>query len=158
MRVQLFYQMTQMYVFCYYIKCIHFRITSYLNFGWDMEQEMPSDLFQFMRCMVHVDILKAQSYLKAHIITGCDVTSKSGMKGRALKAFPEDYFQSFGEKEFVTDEEIRLFGKYLIKVLYPGSKCKSFVDLRVESYMHKNISLTSCFIEGHILRYFYIVR
>ena len=58
MRVQLFYQLAQMYVFCYYIAGRHFRKTGYLNFGCDMEQEMPSDLFQFMRCMVLLDIPK----------------------------------------------------------------------------------------------------
>ena len=99
-------------------------------------------------------------HAKSSVITGCDVTSKLRMKDRAC---PEDYFQSFGEKEFVSDEEIRLAEQYLIKVLHPGSKCKSFDDLLVECYMHKNISLlnlppASRSVEGHILRCFYIIR
>ena len=35
---------TQMHVFCYYVTGICFRIRDYLNFGCDMEQEMPSKL------------------------------------------------------------------------------------------------------------------
>ena len=36
--------MIQVHVLCYYITCIHFRITGYPNFGCNMEQEMPSKL------------------------------------------------------------------------------------------------------------------
>lgn len=53
------------------------------------------------------------------------------------------------------DEEIRLAEQHVTKFLYPGSKSKSFDDLRGECYMHKNISLlnlslTSPSIEGDI--------
>ena len=82
-----------------------------------MEQEMHSDLFQFI-------YTKSSVILKAHILTGCDVVSRLGTKCRALKACPEDYLQSFGEKEFLSDEEIRLAEQYLLKVLYPNSKRK----------------------------------
>jgi len=36
--------------------------------------------------------------LKAHILTGSDVTSKVGTKAAALKAQPERYLQDFGQK------------------------------------------------------------
>ena len=63
----------------------------------------------------------------------------------------------------MSDEEIRQAEQDLIKVSYPGRKCKSFDDLRVECYMHKSILLlnlppTSRSIEDHILRCFYIIR
>ena len=59
------------------------------------------------------------------------MTSKLGTKDRASKVCPNDYLQSFGEKVFVSDDEIRLAEQYLIKVLHPGSKCKYFNDIRV---------------------------
>ena len=60
------------------------------------------------------------------------------------------------------DQEIRLAEQYLIKVLYPGWKCKLFDDLRVECYLHKNLSLlnlptTLRSVESHILRCFCII-
>ena len=144
---------------CFAITCIHFRITGYLNFGCDIEQEMPSDLFQFMCCIGSLGHTKSSVILKAHIITGCIITTKLGTKNRPLKAYLEDYLQNFGEKEFVSDEEIRLAEQYLIKVLYHGSKCISSDDLKVERYMHTLLNLppTSPSIEGHILRYFNIL-
>ena len=56
----------------------------------------------------------------------------------------------------MSDEEIRLAEEYLIKVLYPGSKCKSLDDLRAECYMNKiisqlNLPPTLRSIEGHII-------
>ena len=59
MCVQLFYQL---YVLMFYIYT--FQNNELCELGCDMEQERPSDLFQFMRCMVHYDIPKAHSYLK----------------------------------------------------------------------------------------------
>lgn len=55
----------------------------------------------------------------------------------------------------MSDEEIRLAEQHVTKILEPGSKSKSFDDLRAEGYMHKNISLlnlslTSPSIEGDI--------
>ena len=36
--------------------------------------------------------------MKAHILTGCDVTSKSETKTAAIKASPESYLHNFGEQ------------------------------------------------------------
>ena len=36
--------------------------------------------------------------LKAHILIGCDVTSKTGSKSEACKAFPEKHLYKFGEE------------------------------------------------------------
>ena len=74
------------------------------------------------------------------------MTSKLETKDRASKVCPDDYLQSSGEKVFVSDEEIRLAEQYLIKVLFPGSKCKCFNDLRV-IYLK-----TYCYLICHQLR------
>ena len=101
--------------------------------------------------------------IKAHILTGCDVTSKIGTKDRAIKASPEKFLHKFAENEFLTAEDIRLSEQYLLKVLFSSSNCKSFDDLRVECYKQKKISLvdlqpTSCCIQYHILRCYYTVK
>ena len=40
--------------------------------------------------------------LKAHILTGCDLTSKIGTKERALKACVEPFLQLFGNHDSLT--------------------------------------------------------
>ena len=40
---------------------------------------------------------KSWALLKAHILTGCDVTSKTGSKSVACKACPEKHLYDFGE-------------------------------------------------------------
>ena len=40
---------------------------------------------------------KSRALLKAHILTGCDVTSKTGSKSVACKACPEKHLYDFGE-------------------------------------------------------------
>ena len=44
--------------------------------------------------ILEAERLRAQ--LKAHILSGCDVTSKTGSKSAACKAFPENHYE-FGE-------------------------------------------------------------
>ena len=39
--------------------------------------------------------------LKVHMITGCDVTSKTGTKSAALKSVPHMYLNNFGENELL---------------------------------------------------------
>ena len=125
MNVLLFYEMTEMYVFCYYITCIHFRITGYLNFGCDMEEDIwyAQQFIPAHKLYASLGIIKSSVILKSHIITGCDMTNKLGATDVALKACPEFYCQSLDEKEFVSKEEIRLAEQYLIKLLYSNSKC-----------------------------------
>ena len=45
--------------------------------------------------------------LKAHILTGCDVTSKVGTKAASLKTNPEIYLKEFGELELLQPEIAR---------------------------------------------------
>lgn len=46
--------------------------------------------------------------LKAHVLTGCDVTSKIGTKAAPLKAKPELYLSHFGEEERLTENTVEL--------------------------------------------------
>ena len=45
--------------------------------------------------------------LKAHVLTGCDVTSKVGTKFRALNSEPEKYLMSFGEMDEPSNESLQ---------------------------------------------------
>ena len=74
--------------------------------------------------------------LKAHILTGSDVTSKVGTKTAALKAQPERYLQDFGENTFVTD--LVQAEKYLVNVVHAKSTCATFDELRYNIYTSKN--------------------
>ena len=94
--------------------------------------------------------------IKAHILTGCDLTSKVGTKAAALKAFPERFLKDFGEGD-LTDAE-----RYLVTVVKYNTKCETFDELRYNQYITKNATLTdlaptSRSIRGHIMRY-YLVR
>ena len=73
---------------------------------------------------------------KAHILTGCDVTSKVGTKSAALKANPEMYLLQFGEGDR-SRASYDNAEKYLIKVIQPNSKCSSFDELRYNLYLNK---------------------
>ena len=70
--------------------------------------------------------------LKAHILTGCDVTSKTVFKTAAFKACTEKYLYDFGE-EF-HDYHFQMAEKYLVKVIEPNIAAKYFDDLRYVTY------------------------
>jgi len=70
--------------------------------------------------------------VKAHILTGSDVTSKVGTKAAALKAQPERYLQDFGENTFATD--LVQAEKYLVNVVHAKSTCATFDKLRYNIY------------------------
>ena len=104
---------------------------------------------------------KLRMILKAHILTGSDVTFKVGTKAAALKAQPERYLQDFGENTFVTD--LVQAEKYLVNVVQAKSTCATFDELRYNIYTSKNKTLTelpptSSTIRGHLLRCHYFVR
>ena len=52
--------------------------------------------------------------LKAHILSGSDITSKIESKASALKNEPERYLENFGETESLTDDILRAAEKYLV--------------------------------------------
>ena len=98
---------------------------------------------------------------KAHILTGCDVTSKVGTKSAALKANPEMYLLQFGEGDR-SRASYNNAEKYLIKVIQPNSKCSSFDELRYNLYLNKKKSIselppTSRLIESHLDRCYMVI-
>ena len=54
--------------------------------------------------------------MKAHILTGCDVTSKIGSKSAALSCEPERFLQQFGETRMSVEDNLRIVEGYLVKV------------------------------------------
>ena len=100
--------------------------------------------------------------LKAHILTGCDATSKIGTKKGALKASPEKYLSKFGNdrRDVLSYENAESF---LAKVLNASSQSNTFNDLRYETYVSKNTPLhqlppTSYSLRGHLDRSFYVIN
>ena len=94
--------------------------------------------------------------LKAHILTGCDVTSKIGMKPAALKNRPVKYLKRFGVDETL-HSSFQDAETYLLNVLYPTTKCTTFDQLWHELYMLNNRPLselppTSHSVRGHVNR------
>ena len=99
--------------------------------------------------------------LKAHILTGCDLTSKVETKAASLNAFPAKLLQDFGEGN-VTDPRFHNAEKYLVNVIKRNTKCETFDELRYNQYIMKNTTLTdlpptSRSIRGHLLRSHYLV-
>ena len=101
--------------------------------------------------------------MKAHILTGCDVTSKVGTKSAALQAEPTEFLDTFGEHNTLEYYEAIKDEEYLVKVLKPKSKSKTFNELRFEQYVEKKTNIlqlapTSQSIQGHLLRCHFVVR
>ena len=98
---------------------------------------------------------RSRALLKAHILTGRDVTSKIGSKTAAFEACPENYLQDFGE-EF-HDYHFQMAEKYLVKVIEPNIAAESFDDLRYVIYTIRKTTFsklppTSAAIKEHLLR------
>lgn len=109
-----------------------------------------------------------QVLVKAHILTGDDVTSKIGTKLAALHCEPVSYLSSFGEQSHLSDTDIAQAEEYLVRV-WSGArskpKVKIFDELRAEVLLNKssptalsNLPPTSSVIRGHITRAFYCTR
>ena len=100
--------------------------------------------------------------LKAHILTGCDVTSKVG-KVNALKANPAQYLSRFGENDSLLDGVAIEAENYLVKTIKVNTEIKKFDQLRYECHMSKKTTLpdlppTSHSIQMHLLRCHFVVR
>ena len=101
--------------------------------------------------------------MKAHVLTGCDVTRKVGTTFAALNSEPEKYLMSFGEMDEPSNESLQAAEKYLVEVVKKNSKCDNFNDLRYHFHKSLRKSLaelppsSSC-INGHLLRCHYFVR
>ena len=97
----------------------------------------------------------SQALFKAHILTGCDVTSKIGSKTEAFKACPEKYLYDFGE--VFHNYHFQMAEKYLEKVIKPNIEAESFDDLRYVIYTTRKTIFSelppiSSAIKGHLLR------
>ena len=75
---------------------------------------------------------KSRVLLNAHILSGCDVASKTGSKTAAFKACTEKYLHDFGEQ--FHNYHFQMAEKYLVKVIEPNIAAKSFDDLRYVTY------------------------
>ena len=105
---------------------------------------------------------KCLALLKAHILTGCDVTSRIGTKAAAVKARPELYLQHFGE-EPLRETALQQAEKYLVKVIDFKSNCETFDELRYKVYTLKGKTLnllppTSTALSAHLQRCHYFVN
>ena len=63
-----------------------------------------------------------KTLLKAHVVSGCDVTSKVKTKATALRNTPENYLQNFGESDEVKTEDINLVERYLVQLIQKNPK------------------------------------
>ena len=79
--------------------------------------------------------------MKAHILTGCDVTSKIGTKTAAIKVNPESYLHNFGEENNPSTKSILKAEAYLVCVPDKNSPAKSFDELR---YLRYNTKTSHC--------------
>ena len=103
-----------------------------------------------------------KSLLQAHILSGCDVTSKFGTKAAAIKHITEE-LSEFGTFDTPSYNSFRQAEKYLRKLLNVKADCETFDDLRYYLYMNRSKSMSelppsSASLHGHLLRSFYFVR
>ena len=96
------------------------------KFGWNLEFINARDIAVYQLAEI-LETERSRVLLKAHILTGCDVTSKTGSKSAACKACPEKHLYDFGK-------EARMTEKYLVKVIKPNIAAESFDDLRYVIY------------------------
>ena len=68
--------------------------------------------------------------LKAHVLSGCDVTSKVGTKAAAMKSTHENYLRNIEETNEVTRESFASAESYLVQLLQKNSTCVTFNELR----------------------------
>ena len=99
--------------------------------------------------------------IKAHILTGCDITSKIGTKVAALKCKPEKYLMTFGDID--DNLSYRNVEQYLVKVMYSSSNCTTFDELLYEIYTSKKKSInelppTSESIQSHLDRCHFLIN
>ena len=93
-----------------------------------------------------------------HTLTGCDYTSKVGIKYAALNVNPSEYLRNFDSGQSCTDDFVASCEAYLVQVLKRNTTCTTIDQLRNYIYHHsKGVSLdqlpsTSHAIEQHIRR------
>ena len=87
--------------------------------------------------------------IKAHILTGCDVTSKIGTKVAALKCNPEKYLITFGEID--DNVSYRNAEMYLVKLMHTNTTCTRFEELRYETYTTRKKNRSMSYHQHHSL-------
>ena len=93
-----------------------------------------------------------------HTLTGCDHTSKVGIKYAALNVNQSEYLRNFDSGQSCTDDFVASCEAYLVQVLKRNTTCTTIDQLRNYIYHHsKGVSLdqlppTSHVIERHIRR------
>ena len=97
----------------------------------------------------------------AHILTGCDSTSKVGTKASCLKADPTKFLSRFGKQAMPSDDVLDSAEAYLVQVLQVGSPFNRMDQLRYYKYFHsKNIIYaelppSTYSLRAHLLRCWY---
>ena len=108
----------------------------------------------------------AKTIIKAHILTGDDCMSKVGTKRAAITCDPVQYLINFGEAEELSDQDISLAERYLVRV-WAGARstttAETFDQLRVDNYTSASAGIdalppTSSVIRGHIHRGAFLVH
>ena len=99
--------------------------------------------------------------LNAHILTGCDMTSKVGTKESTIKVKPDKFLHAFGSTDEINF--LRQSEEYILQVVPPTARCTTFDELRFENYTGKKASLinlppTSNSIKGHLCLCFFIIQ
>ena len=74
-----------------------------------------------------------KAILKSHILTGCDVTTKVGMKAAVLNSELQQYLEPFDK---INEPPLESYDKaeyeYLVRVFQKNYKCANFNKLRYE--------------------------
>ena len=100
--------------------------------------------------------------LKAHILSGCDVTNNTGTKRATIKIHHKVYFEYFAEDEPI-DFSFQQTEKYLVLLFQPKSACDRFDQSVLHMFLIKRKPISelpppSHTIQGHLLRCFYEVN
>ena len=95
-------------------------------------------------CLFLFTCLKTELEL-AHILTGCDVTSKVGTKVNALQVNPAKYLSRFGENDSLLDDVAIGAENYLVKTIQvnTGKVRVSYEQEKNTSTFAANISLVT---------------
>ena len=99
---------------------------------------------------------KSRALLKAHILTGCDVTSKIESKSAAFKSCQGKYLYDFGET--FHNYHFQMADKYLVQAIEPNIAAESFDDLRYVIYTTRKTSFPETFSKVHLLRPYYFIN
>ncbi len=96
--------------------------------------------------------------LAAHILTGCDATSKVGTKQSSVKANPAKFPKKFGKGTSPQPSDMPKAEAYLVQVLQPGVPFTTMDELGYYKYYrsktvdYSELPPTSHSIQAHLLQ------